>query len=50
MIKYLEKELRIIWLDSFVGLEYKHKLEIYNFIKDAKSLGHTKVLDGSFEL
>lgn len=37
-MKYLEKELRIIWLDSFVGLEYKHKVEIYNFIKDAKRI------------
>lgn len=39
MVKYLEKELRIIWLDSFVGLEYKHKVEIYKFIKDAKRIG-----------
>ncbi len=31
--KYSEKELCLIWLDSFMGLEYKHKSELYNLIK-----------------
>ncbi len=29
---YNTKELCLIWLDSFIGLEYKHKLELYNLI------------------
>lgn len=29
MIKYDKKELCLIWLDSFLGLEYKHKYELY---------------------
>ncbi len=32
MIKYNNSELCLIWLDSFLGLEYKHKKEIYNLI------------------
>ena len=28
-MKYSTKELCLIWLDSFIGLEYKHKAELY---------------------
>lgn len=31
-MKYDKGELSLIWLDSFIGLEYKHKIEIYNYI------------------
>lgn len=39
MIKYTEEELRVIWLDSFIGLEYKHKVEIYKYIEKAERIG-----------
>ena len=29
MKKYTKEELSLIWLDSFMGLEYKHKVQIY---------------------
>lgn len=32
MVKYNQEELCLIWLDSFLGLEYKHKLELFNKI------------------
>ncbi len=32
-VKYNSKELCLLWLDSFIGLEYKHKLELYNLIQ-----------------
>ena len=32
MMKYDNSELCLIWLDSFIGLEYKHKKELYNLI------------------
>lgn len=35
-MKYTSSELCYIWLDSFLGLEYKHKRELYNYI-DGKS-------------
>lgn len=38
-MKYLEKELRLIWLDSFIGLEYKHKVEIYKYLENAQRIG-----------
>lgn len=31
-MKYTKEELKIIWLDSFIGLEYKHKREIYSLV------------------
>lgn len=31
-MKYTNSELCLIWLDSFVGLEYKSKRELYNYI------------------
>ena len=37
-MKYTKEELTLIWLDSFIGLEYKHKLEIYKFLKDAERI------------
>ena len=37
MMKYTKEELCLIWLDSFVGLEYKHKVQIYEcLIKNQK--------------
>ena len=39
MRKYTEQELRVIWLDSFIGLEYKHKVEIYKYIENAERIG-----------
>ena len=32
MRKYLNSELCLIWLDSFLGLEYKHKQTLYGLI------------------
>ena len=34
---YTKEELRLIWLDSFINLEYKHK----KFLYDAFSCGET---------
>lgn len=36
MKSYTNEELCLIWLDSFIGLEYKHKHELYKYI-DGKS-------------
>lgn len=33
MKKYTKEELSLIWLDSFDGLEYKHKKIIFDFVK-----------------
>ncbi len=41
MKKYTKEELCLIWLDSFDGLEYKHKEIIFDFIKDEE-----KITDG----
>lgn len=41
MKKYTKEELCLIWLDSFDGLEYKHKEVIFDFIKDQE-----KITDG----
>lgn len=41
MRKYTKEELCLIWLDSFDGLEYKHKQVIFDFIK-----GEEKITDG----
>ena len=38
MKKYTKDELSLIWLDSFLGLEYKHKVEIFNLIKDSDKI------------
>lgn len=37
-MKYLNAELCLIWLDSFIGLEYKHKLELYKKISGASGI------------
>ena len=31
-MRYNQKELCLIWLDSFVGLEYKHKKRLYEYV------------------
>lgn len=33
MKKYTQEELCLIWLDSFIGLEYKHKQQLYKYIE-----------------
>ncbi len=38
MNKLSESELCLIWLDSFLGLEYKHKLEIYKSIEKSDKI------------
>ena len=35
---YTNGELCLIWLDSFLGLEYKNKKEIYKFITEKSNL------------
>ena len=37
-MKYTNSELCLIWLDSFIGLEYKHKKQIYNLINGKESI------------
>ena len=41
MTKYNKEELSLIWLDSFIGLEYKHKVQIYEFLNQS-----SKISDG----
>ena len=38
MGKYTKEELSLIWLDSFIGLEYKHKKQLYKRIESAPSI------------
>lgn len=38
MAKFTNAEMCLIWLDSFTGLEYKHKNEIFNLIKGKESI------------
>ncbi len=38
MKKYTKEELSLIWLDSFDGLEYKHKEIIFDFIKSEERI------------
>ncbi len=38
MKKYTKDELSLIWIDSFLGLEYKHKLEIYKQVKNSEKI------------
>ena len=38
MTKYSNAELCLLWLDSFNGLEYKHKKEIYKLINGKDSI------------
>ncbi len=37
-MKYNEKELCLIWLDSFIGLEYKHKANLYGSLGEVKGI------------
>lgn len=37
-MKYTEKELCLIWLDSFIGLEYKHKAYLYKNLGEVKGI------------
>ncbi len=37
-MKYSKEELCLIWLDSFIGLEYKHKKEIYQKIVNSSKI------------
>lgn len=32
MYKYTKEELVYIWIDSFLGLEYKHKIKLVNYV------------------
>lgn len=43
-MKYTKEELCLIWLDSFIGLEYKHKKEIYQKIVCASKIKDAIVL------
>ena len=43
MKKYTTEELCLLWLDSFIGLEYKHKAELYNLINGKPKI--TEVLE-----
>lgn len=38
MVKYSENELVLIWLDSFIGLEYKHKQQLFSMISGKVSI------------
>ena len=38
MKKYTKEELSLIWLDSFVGLEYKHKAQIYEYLTQSEKI------------
>ncbi|MBQ3116237.1 MAG: DNA-processing protein DprA [Clostridia bacterium] len=58
-MKYTNSELCLIWLDSFVGLEYKNKRELYNYIngkteiravlKDAEKEISSKIGENQFQ-
>ncbi len=37
-MKYTKDELCLIWLDSFIGLEYKHKAELFNKINGVNEI------------
>lgn len=37
-MNYSQKELSLIWLDSFTDLAYKHKREIYNLIESKQDI------------
>ena len=38
MRKYTNAELCLIWIDSFIGLEYKHKNELFKLIEGKKDI------------
>ena len=37
-MNYTKAELKLIWLDSFIGLEYKIKKDVYEVISDAQDV------------
>ncbi len=43
-MKYTIKELSLIWLDSFIGLEYKHKVQIYQFLSQSQTVSQGLML------
>ena len=43
MKNYTNEEIRYIWLDGFLGLEYKSKCEIIEYIKCDKDLRITLI-------
>lgn len=45
MAKYTNSELCLIWLDSFCGLEYKHKQELYKLINGKEGI-HSLLVKG----
>ena len=45
MAKYTNSELCLIWLDSFCGLEYKHKQELYKLINGKDGI-HSLLVKG----
>lgn len=40
MIKYNSKELCLIWLDSFMGLDYKNKQALYQLLNKKQGIRH----------
>ena len=40
-MKYTEAEMCLIWLDSFIGLEYRHKEQIYKLVSDQPEIRRT---------
>ena len=40
-MKYTTEELSLIWLDSFIGLEYKNKSQLYKLIKGKTEIKKT---------
>lgn len=47
MTKYTLNELCLIWLDSFTGLEYKHKLKLYKTISGKTDI--RKIIENNSE-
>ena len=43
-MKYTKEELCLIWLDSFIGLEYKHKVQIYEYLTQSQKISEGLML------
>ena len=39
MKKYTTEELCLLWLDSFIGLEYKHKAQLFSLLQGKPKIG-----------
>ena len=37
-MEYTKEELVYVWLDSFLGLEYKHKVKLYEYFLHSSSM------------